>query len=198
MIRLARDSEYVLKKLYSCENLISSIISTYAIAASQTPLSQAFKLLRVLATRNKQIAIDLIQKYEIMNSIAGFLSNDKYARNANGLRLQTESFHLWSVFLHYGLAVDFVDILTPVLLELLQYHFNNSNLDLQTTYVRQGHVAALFCFLGCAAKNTNISGPYLGLIQKCSIKWFRQFTTLTNFTVKYYFLLSSLIIFIQF
>lgn len=185
LIRLARDSEFVLKKLYTCENLISCVITTYALPDSETPLSQAVKLLRVLATRSKQIAMDFIQKYGIMNAIAGFLTNDKYARNANGLKLQSECYHLLSVFLHYNLALEFVHILTPVLLELLQYHFNNSNLDIQTTYVRQGHVAALLSFFGSAARHTNLLLPYLGLIHQCSLKWFRQFTKLTNFSVQH-------------
>lgn len=42
-----------------------------------------------------------------MDSIASYLSNELFSKNAAGLKLQTESLRLWTVLLHYNLGVDY-------------------------------------------------------------------------------------------
>lgn len=46
-------------------------------------------------------------RYKIMHSIATYLSNDMLSLNAEGLKLQIESLHLWSCLLNYGLTAEY-------------------------------------------------------------------------------------------
>ncbi|RZC33485.1 RNA polymerase II-associated protein 1 [Asbolus verrucosus] len=202
LTRLVRDSQFIMTKVYNCENLIKSIINNFVPASiSQNsadpnspyglPLLQALKLLRILATRSQTIATDLVGKYQIMDAILSYLSSEKYSLNTNGLKLQTESLHLWSVFVHYGIALDYFQVLNPVLMEMLNYHFKNTNFTMTTTFVRQGHVSALLVLLG-GCRNLQLVSPYVALLQNCLIKWFAQFMTISEFACGKLQIVSSL------
>jgi hypothetical protein len=118
LTRLVRDSQFILTKVYKCENLIASIMSNFVPdtivhltdpdSPYGLPLLQALKFVRVLVSRSRTIASDLVEKYSLMNSILSYLSLEKYSVNTSGLKLQTESLHLWCVLIHYGLATDHV------------------------------------------------------------------------------------------
>lgn len=41
-----------------------------------------------------------------MDSITSYLNNKDIPINTNGLKLQTESLHLWSTLISYNLALD--------------------------------------------------------------------------------------------
>ncbi|KAJ8975452.1 hypothetical protein NQ317_000701 [Molorchus minor] len=187
LIRLARDSELVLKRIINCEGLLDSITKYFISKTSQTesygvPLLQAVKFLRILSSRSKHIANNLITKWKVLDLILVYLSDDAFSTNVNGLRLQTECIHFWSVLVHYGLALDHFSVLQPVLLNMLDYHFKNTDLDLKTTFVRQGHVAGLLILLGHVAEhNYNLVAPFLPiLIEKCLPKWTTQFSQLND------------------
>ncbi|KAJ3642874.1 hypothetical protein Zmor_025623 [Zophobas morio] len=192
LIRLSRDSQFIFTRLYKCENLISSIVSNFVPNTQSSssdpsspyglPLIQALKLLRVLASRSQTIASDLVGKYRVMDAILSYLSTNQYSMNTNGLKLQTESMHLWSVFVHYGLAMEHIEVLQPVLIELLNYHLKNTNFDMSTTYVRQGHVSALLILIGGCCKRVTLVSPFLSTLHSCMTKWFKQFMTLNEFT----------------
>ncbi|KAJ8917851.1 hypothetical protein NQ315_010764 [Exocentrus adspersus] len=193
LIRLARDSDLILSKIFGCDGLIETILANFVPAEINTgastgspyglPLIQAIKLLRVISSRSRILAAKVISKYDILNSIAFYLSNDTFAQNVNGLRLQSECMHLWSLFIHYGLALEHFSALQPVLLNMLNYHFKNTNLDIVTTFARQGHASALLILLANAAKrNYNLITPFLTtLIEMCLPKWSFQFGILTEF-----------------
>lgn len=115
LTRLVRDSQFILTKVYKFENLVSSIVenfvpNTIKPADSNSPyglpLLQAVKFLRILATRSQTIATDLVGKYRIMDAVLSYLSHETYSANTNGLKLQTESLHLWTVFIYYNLTLD--------------------------------------------------------------------------------------------
>ncbi|XP_018578046.1 RNA polymerase II-associated protein 1 isoform X2 [Anoplophora glabripennis] len=193
LIRLARDSDFILSNIFSCDGLIEAIITNFvpkeisrsANASSPygLPLLQSIKLLRVLSARSKFIATKLITKYKILDSIALYLTNDTFSLNINGLRLQTECMHFWSLLIHYGLALDSFNALQPVLLNMLDYHFKNTNLDMTTTYARQGHVSGLLILLAeTVERNYNSIIPFLPLLlDKCLMKWILQFEILKEF-----------------
>lgn len=42
-----------------------------------------------------------------MDSIASYLSNELFSKNAEGLKLQIESLRLWKVLLYYNLGLDY-------------------------------------------------------------------------------------------
>lgn len=68
-------------------------------------------------------------------------------------------------------------------MEMLNYHLKNTDLNMNTTYVRQGHVGAILSLIGACSKNINYVQPYLNIIQTCASKWLNQFMTLTEFEV---------------
>ncbi|EFA10420.1 RNA polymerase II-associated protein 1 [Tribolium castaneum] len=189
LTRLVRDSQLILTKVYKCENLVSSIIENFLPNAIQPdrnspyglPLLQAMKFLRILATRSQTIAADLVGKYRVMDAVLTYLSHENYAMNTNGLKLQTESLHLWSVFAHFNLTLDYLRVFQPVLVEMLNYHLKNTDVSMSVTYVRQGHVAAIVSLIGSCWKNASLVTPFLGTLETCASKWFSQFMTLTEF-----------------
>ncbi|KAJ8946888.1 hypothetical protein NQ318_008244 [Aromia moschata] len=204
LIRLARDSELVYMKILNCEGLIDSIVKYFVPkvfhAATSTspyelPLLQSIKLLRILSSRSKHIANKFITKFQILDSIILYLSNDTFSSNVNGLRLQTECLHFWSLLVNYRLPLDYLSVIQPVLLNMLDYHFKNTNLDMKTTFVRQGHVAALLIFLGHMAKvSWNLIQPFLPLLlEMCLPKWSTQFMQLNEFACGKLQIISSLL-----
>ncbi|XP_023028847.1 RNA polymerase II-associated protein 1 isoform X2 [Leptinotarsa decemlineata] len=204
LIRLARDSEFVLMKIFNCEDLMNSITKNFvpevtkkssATSAYGLPILQAVKLLRIISSRSKTLASKLISRYKVLDSITLYLSNDTFSSNVNGLRLQTECLNFWSVLLHYGLALDYFSVFQPVLLHLLDYHFKNTNLEMEMTYVRQGHIAALLILLSkVVEKNYSLASPFLPvLIEKCIPKWCNQFAKLEKFVCGKLQLIASLV-----
>ncbi|KAG5861095.1 RNA polymerase II-associated protein 1, partial [Gonioctena quinquepunctata] len=169
LIRLARDSDFILMGLFNSNGLIESIVKHFvpqdlvqssSNSAYGLPLLQAVKLLRILSSRSK-----------------------------------TECLHFWSVLLHYGLTLDYFSVLQPILLSFLDYHFKNTNLDMQGTFVRQGHVAALLLLLmKVIERNYSLAMPFLPMIlDHCLPKWSNQFTKLENFVCGKLQLIASLV-----
>lgn len=120
-----------------------------------------------------------------MDSIASYLTNENYSLNANGLKLQIECFHFWSLLINYGLTFDYFTILQPVLLKTLDYHLNNTDLNIKTTFVRQGHVSALVILLSqIVEQQFCLIAPFLDVIfEHCAPKWISQFMILDSFAV---------------
>ncbi|CAG9862069.1 unnamed protein product [Phyllotreta striolata] len=204
LIRLSRDSEFLLKRVMETENLIGSIVSNFipqsldqnaSSSPYGVPLIQAVKLFRVISSRSKALAETFINKYKILDSLVLYLSNDTFSSNVNGLRLQTECFHSFSLLIHYNLALDYFSILQPVLMSTLNYHFETTNISAGTTYVRLGHAAGLLGLLSrVAARKCSLVAPYLPLlIRKCSPKWVAQLCASTEYSCGKLTLVSSLV-----
>lgn len=197
-------------RVFNCEGLVQSVIKYFVPAlvspgkkfnfpmfsslilrildsksGYEMPLMQAVKFLRVLCSRSKHISTTMIEKFQIMDSIIAYLANENYSLNATGLKLQIECFHLWSVLVNYGLALDYFTILQPVLLKLLEYHANNTDLDGRTSFIRQGHAGALLVFLSQVSnKQFSLLHPFVAVIfDRCLPKWATQFAVLECFAV---------------
>ncbi|CAH1115181.1 unnamed protein product [Psylliodes chrysocephalus] len=193
LIRLARDSEFILNKILECESLIENIISNFipqvfnqdknSTSPYGLPLLQAVKLIRIISSRSKSLAEKITKKYRILESIVLYISNDVFSSNVNGLKLQTECMHFLSLLVHYGLSLDYFSVLQPILLNLLDYHFKNTNLDMTTTYIRIGHVSSLLIFLSAVIKqNYSLILPFLPLLmQHCWPKWSSQLCNLKEY-----------------
>ncbi|XP_056635856.1 RNA polymerase II-associated protein 1 [Diorhabda sublineata] len=202
LIRLSRDSEFILQKIMDCEGLIDNIVKHFipkvfgkgtSSSPYGLPLLQAIKLLRVLSSRSKNIATKFITKYRIFDSIILYLSNDTFSLNVNGLKLQTECMHFWNLLVYYGLTLDYFSILQPTLLNLLDYHYKNTNLEMTTTYIRLGHVSALLILLSNVARqNYPLIAPFLTLFDLCLCKWSAQFYNLKEYMCGKLQLIASL------
>lgn len=70
------------------------------------PLPQMVKLLRVLSSRNRNVAVILLNKYDLLGIMISYLYEDYFSQNAFGMRLQIECMYYWVLLLHYGLASD--------------------------------------------------------------------------------------------
>lgn len=118
-----------------------------------------------------------------MDSIITYLSNDLVSMNADGLKLQIESMHLWITLLNYGLSKEYFSVLQPILLRLLHYHVYNTNVD--ASLVLQAHVSSLLNLL-CHCNNIE---PFLDIILKVAIpKWTTQFCNIQEFNVSIFIL----------
>lgn len=94
---------------------------------------------------------------------------------------------LGMILLRYFVDYDlyFYSVLEPVLLKLLTYHLQNTNVDNKTTFVRNGNVSAFFNLLGNVAQNQFVLiQPFIVLILECLSKWGAQFTQLSEFSVR--------------
>lgn len=197
LIRLARDSERISTLVFECEGLIPNIITHFVPRVFKenvsnlnygVPLKQAIKLCRILSARDRKIALKLINKYNIMDSILMYLSNEHYSSNTTGIQLQIESLHLWNVFIRYDLALEQFLVVQPALLQMLHYHVQNTNQDVSTSYTMHGHVAAILCLVGSMAKKQSFyTLPYIDLLtNQALIKWVTQFSNSTTFLVSIY------------
>ncbi|KAK9876898.1 hypothetical protein WA026_015934 [Henosepilachna vigintioctopunctata] len=190
LIRLAKDSEFVVGEMLRCENLMSSIVKYFvpssifynSESAYGTPILQAVKLIRVMCCRSKTIAIDLTEKYDILNAISNYLQDEVFGANVNGMRLQTECFYLWKSLLDYNLQFQHTSILVTILLRFLNYHLRHTNIGSDTTYVREGHCSATLTLIANVLKlKPSLITEFESLIQDCLSKWFHQFYRLESF-----------------
>lgn len=113
LIRLGRDSEFIVNKILQTEGLLSGIVANFLpqtsqIVGSQTPLPQVVKLIRILSARNRSTAEHLLRKHDVLNTILSYLYADQFSQNTQGLKLQVECFKYWTLLIHYGLALDSV------------------------------------------------------------------------------------------
>ncbi|CAH1966199.1 unnamed protein product [Acanthoscelides obtectus] len=204
LIRMARDSEFLLSQIFDCDGLLKSIIAHFVPkqflaggcnSAYGLPLLQAIKLLRIISARGKAWAIKLLKKYAVLDSIVSYLSDDTFSANVNGMRLQSECMHFWSLLSHYRLTENKYSTLEPVLICMLNYHAKNTNINLETTFVREGHVAALLILLGNEFRiNTSRAVPFLPLLlEQCLPKWISQFSKMDSYVCGKLQIIASLI-----
>ncbi|KAJ8961047.1 hypothetical protein NQ314_005976 [Rhamnusium bicolor] len=191
--KMKKDKELFMADVSTCEEEMNEIIRTQKLKIAE--LNNYIKILedtvntlqdkeiKTVGTQTKNTNVDLtIQQFKILDSILMCLSNDTFSSNVNGLKLQTECMHLWTLLINYGLSLDYFSIFQSTLLSLLDYHFKNTNLDMKTTFVRQGHLAALLILLGYVGKiNYTLIVPFLPLFAQCLLKWSTQFTNLNSF-----------------
>ncbi|KAF5272229.1 hypothetical protein FQA39_LY01311 [Lamprigera yunnana] len=202
LIKLSRDSDATQTQIFSCTNLLESIIKYFVPVMikndnSQTrydkPLIHAIKLLRVLLRRRRDCLKKLIEGCKVMESLCSYLSNESFSLNSHGLKLQIESLHLWTVFVHYDCAIDNFFQLQPIFLRLLDFHVKNTNIA-TSSYVKQSHVAALLILLSKVFQN-NVThcDPFLQLLRDYAFwKWISQVEALTEFSCGKLQIISSL------
>lgn len=69
-------------------------------------MKSAIKLLRITAARSKNLAQELINKYNILDSIFSYIGNDNISVNIIGVKIQIESFNLLAVLFNYNLCLS--------------------------------------------------------------------------------------------
>ncbi|MCL4127123.1 UNVERIFIED_CONTAM: hypothetical protein GTU68_063653, partial [Idotea baltica] len=85
-----------------CGGNIDKLTSVYGV-----PLSQALSLMKVLASRGRQIATTLIEEQDLISRIMAYVSMEPTEVQmpiTQVLSLAQEAYSLWAVFLSYGLA----------------------------------------------------------------------------------------------
>ncbi|XP_017772766.1 PREDICTED: RNA polymerase II-associated protein 1-like [Nicrophorus vespilloides] len=203
LTRLARDSNFVMMQVYECHGLLQSVITNFAPDITNLknltnsygqPLTQALKFLRVLSAGSRKIAIQLIDKYKILDSIMSYLSNESISANVNGMKLQIEAFRLWSSLARYGLTLDRFKDFQHVLYKLLDYHLKNS--DHTSSYTVQAHVSSLLILISEVAKHDfDATKVYYQLLLDLGVtKWLTQFTTMQQFTCGKLQIVSSFLV----
>ncbi|XP_018327334.1 RNA polymerase II-associated protein 1 [Agrilus planipennis] len=204
LIRLARDSFFIAKEVFYYDNLMKSILnyfmpvvtSSFSISNTYgTPLVQAIKLVRILSSRSSKFASNFVNKYKIMDSLVSYLSSEDFSMNSNGLKLQIESLHLWSVFVHFELALDHFKVLQPILLRMLDFHVRNTSAVFYTSYVVQSHISALLNLISNVSKKDYVCIlPYISLlIDPAMFKWTAQFGSQSEYSCGKLQIVSSLL-----
>ncbi|GAB6022427.1 RNA polymerase II associated protein 1 [Chamberlinius hualienensis] len=86
------------------------------------PTYQAIKIIRILASSDRQLASELLSSYSIMNSLLSYLSvgyQDLLLPSKEAMLLCLESLRTWQVFLRYKLAVNNYEEFFPIIFRQL-------------------------------------------------------------------------------
>ncbi|XP_044754149.1 RNA polymerase II-associated protein 1 [Coccinella septempunctata] len=204
LIRLSKDSDFVVSKMFMCEDLISSILKNFipvryvnghAESPYGSPILQALKLVRVLSSRNETFAHKFVHGYDIVETISGYLQDESFGKNASGIKLQTECFYLWRIFLNYGLTLEYASVLESILLKHLDYHIKHTNISESTTYIREGHCSAVLTLLGkFISLKPSLVNKFEDLYMIALKKWSTQFQRSSEFKCGKSQIISSLIL----
>ncbi|XP_076265671.1 RNA polymerase II-associated protein 1 isoform X1 [Rhynchophorus ferrugineus] len=203
LTRLARDSDFIMNRILQCDGLFSSLMK-YFVPSSSTiksdksnpdyfvPLPQMIKFLRVVSSRSRGIAENILRKYEVLDIVVFYLYDEMFSQNARGMRLQVEVMHYWRLLIHYGLGDDAVRTHQTLLLKLLDYHFKNTDNSVSTTLIRQSHLSALLLLISKAVEKEHHLFPTL--IPECFIKWINQFGSMDSFKCGHSQITSSVLL----
>ncbi|XP_045474307.1 RNA polymerase II-associated protein 1 isoform X2 [Harmonia axyridis] len=204
LIRLSRDSNFVVSTMFMCEDLVSSIVKNFIPenytynhqeSAYGLPVLQALKLVRVLTARNEILANKFVNEYNIVEAISRYLQDEIFGGNASGIKLQTECFHLWKILLKYGLTLDYHETLISILLKYLDYHIKQTDIDEKTTFIREAHCAAMLSLLGeFIILKPSIVSKFDQLYLVALKKWSTQFQRISDFKSGQSQIISSLMI----
>ncbi|KAL1494575.1 hypothetical protein ABEB36_010151 [Hypothenemus hampei] len=188
LIRLSRDSEFIIQKVLKSETLLSSLITNFMPLAGEVNLSQGYnmplpqmiKLIRVLSSSGKRIATLLNEKFHVLDIIVSYLYDDHFSQNSFGMRLQVECLHFWTLMLHYELRLESLRQHQTLILKMLDYHFKNTDNAMSTTLIRQSHASALFILLEKAVER-GFAHIFVPLTENCFKKWIVQFGIFDQF-----------------
>ncbi|XP_066248015.1 RNA polymerase II-associated protein 1 isoform X2 [Euwallacea similis] len=187
LIRLARDSEFIVNKILHCEGLLSSILKYFLPPANKMettssynmPLPQVVKLMRVLSSKKRIIADHLLRKHNLLHVIVSYLHEDLFSQNVFGMKLQVECLRYWTLLIHYGLTLEFVEQNRNILLKFLDYHFKHTDNNTSTTLIRQSHLGALLILLAkTVEKEFNL---FPDLMKECFVKWINQYKNFESY-----------------
>ncbi|XP_017772784.1 PREDICTED: RNA polymerase II-associated protein 1-like isoform X2 [Nicrophorus vespilloides] len=203
LTRLARDSKFVVMQVFECEGLLQNIITNFVpdimnlknIKKSHgQATTYALKFLRILSGRSRNIAIAMINKYKIVDSILSYLINEAFFANMKGMMLQIEAFRLWSTFARYGLTIDRFKDFQHVLLKLLNYHLKNS--DITSPLTVQAHLSSLLILISEVTKHDfGATKVYYQLLLDLGVtKWFTQFKKMQKFKCGKLQIVSSVLV----
>ncbi|KAL3269975.1 hypothetical protein HHI36_009030 [Cryptolaemus montrouzieri] len=188
--------------MYMKENLITSVITNFIPSKDfyynqespyGRPILQAVKLVRVLCSRSKKLALEFIEKHSLIESISKYLQDEAFGVDVSGMKLQTECLHLWRTLLEYGLSLEQTSTLASILLKHLDYHFKHTSINSDTTYAREGHCAGVLILLGkLLVIKPSLISMFENLIRHSLSKWCQQFQRLEVFQCGKSQIISSL------
>ncbi|GLG97793.1 RNA polymerase II-associated protein 1 [Gryllus bimaculatus] len=166
-----------------------------------TPLAEALKLLRIIACHSLKLASDLVHKYSIMESVISYISIDPKECPMpfrEVLNLILESFYIWQTFLAYNLATHYFIDVYPLLMRLLQFHYNTTSMENSSSSFSYEHGTALISLIEQAVhtsqsqfENNHHSSrtlsychvkDFAGTLEVCLSKWLSQLGNATDVT----------------
>ncbi|XP_030763871.1 RNA polymerase II-associated protein 1 isoform X2 [Sitophilus oryzae] len=202
LTRMARDSEFIINKILHCDGLLQNLTNYFLPHLSEIsvnnenpgynmPLPQTIKLIRILSSRSRTLADIILKRYGTLEIITSYLYEEYFSQNANGMKLQVECFHYWTLLLHYGLASDAFRQHEHLFLKYLDYHFKNTDNILSTTLIRQNHVSALLLLISKAVEKEH--NLFSNIISECFLKWMNQYGTFEQFKCGHSQITSSIL-----
>lgn len=137
------------------------------------------KLYRILFSQNVNICKYLIEHYDITSHVLSII-NDQHKGH---IKLVIECFYYLSTLCMYKLKQDIVSGFCPVLVRLLESHFNLTGVD--SPELDLEHCAALIFLINILlCQRDSSSRTFTTWITRCSHKWITQsMNTCLNFTL---------------
>lgn len=127
------------------------------------------KLYRVLFSQNINICVHLLEHYDITRHVL-IIINDQHKGH---IKLVIECFYYLSTLCMYKLKQDIVSDFSPVLIRLLEYHFNLTGVE--SSELDMEHCAALIYLINVLiCQGDSACSMLTSWILRCTHKWIAQ------------------------
>ncbi|CAG9558898.1 unnamed protein product [Danaus chrysippus] len=206
LTRISRDSIEASQNIVNMEHLMNSIIQNFVpttsvnfsfgpnIVYSGKPILSALKLIRILSLQNKDIGEILITKYNILEPLSEYIRSG--VDGTYGLRLQVEAFSILSNLINYGLGVDKVFSLFPIIITTIYKHVQGTDIFISSSIISVQHAAVVLQLLNkmfnCPMINLdNYKEQAYPLLKEGLQKWLMQTATMDEYTCGHLRLLCS-------
>jgi hypothetical protein len=153
LTRMARHSPAVAQSILDCPRLMDTIFRCFlpkdwaSLNTSQdqteeidnlygSPVRQVLRLARVIASWNPELAITLVTKYSILESIKIYVAMDTIELklpSQEALLLVLDCYHTWRTLLQQGIGIQSFLEFYPVWFPQLQYYQSSISMDSGTS-----------------------------------------------------------------
>ncbi|XP_050352952.1 RNA polymerase II-associated protein 1 [Nymphalis io] len=206
LIRLARDSVETASKIVETDHLMKSIVTNFVpitsinftfdpnIIYNGKPILAALKLMRILSLQSREIGEILISKYDLLKSISEYINSG--VDGTYGLRLQIEAYNIVSNLLNYGLGVENMQSLCPLIVNTLYKHVQGTDVFFNCSVLSATHAAIVLQYVNMILKSNMLNDDnykhQIYLLLKDGVqKWLMQAAHFDNYTCGHLRLLCS-------
>lgn len=198
LTRLSRDSLETTMQIFNQKALITFIIENFipvtsldfmfnpSIVYQGKPILAALKYVRILSGQSRDIALELINSYNILNSLYSYIASN--VQSTYGLIIQIESFQILVNIFNFKCATDSIASLHPVLIDTFNKHVQATDLTIKTNNLALSHAASSISLIGTILKVgdpkiiQSYSSQYKLLISNGIQKWFSQLSVMDSYT----------------
>ncbi|XP_059054797.1 uncharacterized protein LOC131848865 [Achroia grisella] len=196
LTRLVRENLNVIDKITESEDLMHTIVKNFMPASSikstfkpqniyGKPFLPALKFIRVLAIQSKEINELLVDKYEITKPLAEYISSN--VSDNYGMRLQIESYSIYTNLIHLNVGIESLTALAPVLIGSFHKHVKRTNVLVNSSVLLATHAGCVIQvvnkLVNCNTTNFNkFKHQVVPMVKEGIKKWIAQLLHSNTYT----------------